>query len=184
MEDLELLEARFHRLKARDELHDEVAARRCCLLALQALREGSYGVGAVLLDEQSNIIAEGYNRVFSDGFHSARHAEMEALDDFELSCPYTADRSTLRLVVSLEPCPMCFSRLLFSGIGEVRFLVADPDGGMATRCGHLPPTWRNLALLQSQRVAHCSEGLKRLAADLARANLPELRRQLMQHIRG
>ncbi len=184
MDDLEQLEDRFHSLKPKDELHDEVAARRACLLALQALREGSYGVGAVIVDGENNILAEGYTRVFSNGFHTARHAEMEALDELERNCPYISNRSELKLLVTLEPCPMCFSRSLLSGIGEVRFLCADPDGGMANRCGHLPPTWRNLSQLQQQRPAHCSEPLKALARDLAQANLPQLRQQLMLHIRG
>jgi len=184
MDDLKQLEDRFHSMRPNDDYHDEANARRACLLALQALREGSYGVGAVICDADNNIVAEGYNRVFSSGFHTARHAEMEAMDELERNCPYISDRSNLKLLVTLEPCPMCFSRSLLSGIGEVRFLCADPDGGMANRCGHLPPAWRNLSQLQKQRPAHCSDALKQLAKDMALANLPQLREQLMLHIRG
>ena len=55
------------------------------------------------------------------------------------------DRNTLTLYVSLQPCMMCFARILLSGIPRVRYLARDRDGGFPGRHIKLPPVWANLA---------------------------------------
>ena len=41
------------------------------------------------------------------------------------------DRGHLTLYVSLEPCLMCYGRILLAGITRVRYLARDRDGGFA-----------------------------------------------------
>src|SRR5690606_41105847 len=55
------------------------------------------------------------------------------------------DRRGLTLYVSLEPCLLCYGRILLAGITRVRYLARDRDGGFALRHGRLPAAWANLA---------------------------------------
>lgn len=169
--------------RADEKRRDEIPGYRCCELALEALRDGCYGVGAVLVDEGGHIIAEARNEVFRNGFHSDRHAEMVAVDDFEKQFPFYGDRGGLTMVVSLEPCPMCFTRLLLAGIGRLIYLAEDRQGGMAHRLKKMPEVWRNLAGLQNSEKADASPTLVALAARLARFELDEKRRKLLKVIR-
>ncbi|MDI3325619.1 nucleoside deaminase [Pontibacterium granulatum] len=163
---------------------DEQIGRRCCFLALEALRNDCYGIGAVLIDGNGDILAEGYNRVFEENYRAAAHAEMELLDEFEQRFPDYGDRSGLTMIVSLEPCPMCFTRILASGIGRVRYLAADADGGMIHKVRHLPAAWKNLASVGDYRVADASHALRDFAAKLAESGLSDKRKRLISQIRG
>lgn len=182
--DIQLLNAEFEALQPSLEHRDERMGRRCCLLALEAARLGSYGVGAVLSDAQGDIIAEGYNRVFESGYRAAAHAEMECLNTFEQRYPNYGDRSGLTLTVLLEPCPMCLSRILLTGIGRVSFLCTDHDGGMAHSVRHMPAAWRELASLADIQEADVSLSLREFAAKLSKSSLSEHRKRLISQIRG
>lgn len=182
--DIQPLQTEYEALVVGNGHRDEQIGRRCCVLAIEALRNHSYGIGAVLSDDHGDILVEGYNRVFEQHFRAAAHAEMELLDAFETQYPNYGDRSELTLVVSLEPCPMCFARILASGIGRVRYLAKDNDGGMAHRVRHLPAAWRNLASLGDYGAADVSRPLREFAAKLAEFALFEKRKRLIQQIRG
>lgn len=173
------LERRVSHYTINPEYRDEEVGLRCCQLALQAVKSGNYGVAAVLLDQTGDILVEAYNQVFSEQFCSAEHAEMRVIDVYEADYrdQYPADQ--LKLLVSLEPCPMCLSRLLLSGIGLIKYMVEDPAGGMVNRINDMPPAWRNLASLQSFYHAHISDELRRLAYDLSQYELGYLRDKLM-----
>lgn len=178
------LSAQFTALQPVAGHADEAMGRRCCQLALEALRSGSYGVGAVLQDAHGEILAEGCNQVFAQDYRPAAHAEMQCLDAFEAQHPGYGDRRALTLTVLLEPCPMCLARILLSGIGRLRWLCADPDGGMAQRLRQLPPAWRNLAGLADLRPADVSPPLRAFASQLASRGAAERRRRVMAAIRG
>ncbi len=164
----------------------------CCRLALDALEQGNYGVGAILTDPQGGVVAQSENRVFSSGhndrdqscraYNSSAHAEMLLIDQLEKSqIPYPPEQLTM--LVTLEPCPMCLGRLLLSGIGSVRYIVRDPEGGMLSHIDKLPPAWRNLSQLQNHYQAHVSEPVRQLAMDIGAANLAALRHKLLKQIR-
>lgn len=166
------------------DCQDERLGYRCCELALTALKNGCYGVGAVLFDQQGEILVEGRNEVFQHGFFSDRHAEMVVLNRFEEQFPAYGDRSQLTMLVSLEPCPMCFTRLLVAGIGRVIYLAEDHDGGMVHRLKQMPDVWRNLAQLQTRHRADVASSLSSLAARLAGCQLDQLRHKLLKAIRN
>ena len=174
-DDLDLLRERLTGVTPNNARRDDAVALRCCELALEALEDGCYGIGAVLVDDAGEVLAEGRNRVFSQGFHSGAHAEMLTLDQLETQRPDFRGRREARLVVSLEPCAMCLGRLLLSGIGEVRFVAEDPDGGMVHRVSRLSPVWRNLASLQRQLPADVSWPVRELASRLAASHMDRLR---------
>ena len=183
MENLMELRAALANYQANENYPDDRLAIRCCELACESLVKGSYGVGAILVDRNKNVLAEAGNEVFIDGFHSDRHAEMVVLDLFEERYPNYGDRSGLTMMVSLEPCPMCFTRLLIAGIGRIAYLAADNDGGMLQRIAQMPPAWLNLASLQEQEIARASGFLAELASQLATCSLKTLRHHLLKTIR-
>lgn len=123
---------------------DDTWARLCCEQALLAIEDGCYAVGALLVDEAGELLCSGRNQVFASAYASAAHAEMQVLDQLEREHAQVTRRG-LTLYVSLEPCLMCYGRILLAGITRVRYLARDRDGGFALRHGHLPPAWANLA---------------------------------------
>jgi diaminohydroxyphosphoribosylaminopyrimidine deaminase/5-amino-6-(5-phosphoribosylamino)uracil reductase len=83
-------------------------------------------VGAVVLDEQGNLVGEGYHRAFGGA-----HAEIHALDQASLG----AQGGTL--YVNLEPCchsgktPPCTDAIIKSGIKHVVVAMKDPNPKVA-----------------------------------------------------
>ena len=184
MNSLQELNRTLAEYRVDDNFQDDRLGYRCCELAMEALNDKCYGVGAVLFDSGNNILSEGRNEVFLNGFHSGRHAEMIALDNFEKRFPTYTDRCRLTLIVSLEPCPMCFTRTLFAGIGHLVYLAEDPNGGMVRRLTKMPAVWRNLARLQHSRQADVSPVLSQLASQIGKFELAEKRRKLLKTIRA
>jgi tRNA(adenine34) deaminase len=160
---------------------DDRMGERVCMEALEAVREGNYGVGAVLADESGAVLVRTHNQVFEPAFRSDGHAEMVAVSLLEEQHPEIPPAS-LTLYVSLEPCPMCMARLKLAGIGKVRFLSPDPAGGMVHRHQSMPPIWRLLNPGQDFAPADVSPGLRRLAGRIFQVNLRALRRRLVERI--
>lgn len=158
-------------------------ALRCCERALLTLQAGNYGVSALLLDAEGECLFEAENRVFSQGFTPAAHAEMRLLDQYQAAQPTTVPPEQLTLLTLLEPCPMCFSRILLTGIGRVKYLVADTEGGCAAHPSRLPPAWQNLSGLCSVEQVKLPDPLFQLASNIAFAHQQELRRKLLCAIR-
>ncbi|WP_375058284.1 deaminase [Zobellella sp. DQSA1] len=160
------------------ETEDDGPALALLADALTAGERGDYPVAAWLTDASGRIWAKGQNRVFSGGFCSAAHAEMQALDVLEAR----SDRPPpplLRLWVSLEPCPMCLTRALYAGVGEIVYLVEDEAGGMVHRRDQLPPALLELVRRVRCRPARLSWAVARFAGELARASRAELRAALL-----
>ena len=162
---------------------DDAAARPVLDEAVKSLAGGNYGVGAVILDQQGRLVLATGSRLARPRFRSDGHAEMMALGQLEAEHPALVP-STLTLVVSLEPCPMCLARIKLSGIGRVRYLADDFDGGMVHLAGRLPPIFRMLHPEQDIRRANASPEARKLARDLFACNLESLRRALLARARG
>lgn len=75
--------------------------------------------GAVIVDNNGNIIANGNNRVLKDKDPTA-HAEIVAI---RKACKdlNTIDLSGCVLYTSCEPCPMCLSAVIWANIKKVYF---------------------------------------------------------------
>ncbi|MBB4824831.1 tRNA(adenine34) deaminase [Sporosarcina luteola] len=96
--------------------------------AEQALKENTYPVGAVLVDEQFNLVAIGRNRVHSAQDTTA-HAEIDAIRNAgEAIFDAKIRQKTFTLYSTLEPCPMCTGGILFSKIKRVVWLLNDEMG--------------------------------------------------------
>lgn len=141
---------------------------------LDSLKEGSGGIGACLVDSATGTVIEyGRNRQYATYFRSDLHGEMDLLNRYEERMKKSTrtgvnprECNNLVLVSSMEPCPMCLTRIINSGIKTVLYVTEDKEGGMVTRIDHLPPFWREFAADREFRKADCSPELQQIAQDL------------------
>lgn len=112
--------------------HLESAMQRSLELALLGPAWGvNPQVGAVILDQEGRIVAEGYHKG-----SGTPHAEVMAIEDLKRSIPYpfTAGYTA---VVTLEPCNHfgktgpCAQALIDAGISRVVFPIKDPGNESA-----------------------------------------------------
>ncbi|WP_156043211.1 nucleoside deaminase [Paenibacillus sp. UNC451MF] len=87
------------------------------LEAEQAKDEGTYPIGAVIVDSEGTIISRGRNRVFSSCDTTA-HAEVDAIRRAGSSMVDIENKKFLKknytLYTTCEPCPMCSCTILLS----------------------------------------------------------------------
>jgi tRNA(adenine34) deaminase len=108
---------------------DDLAMQRALVLAAEAAAASEIPVGAVVLDPDGRIIAEGRN-TREETHDPTGHAEIEALRRAASSVgSWNLDGHTL--VVTLEPCIMCAGAILQSRIGRVVFGAWDDKAGAA-----------------------------------------------------
>ena len=176
---LQDLEARLACEAAERTPHqDQPLGLVACQEALTAARRGNYGVGAVLVDPYGTVVAQGQNAVFYPRFRSDFHAEMVVMNAFEERYPEVDTMRGYTLLCSLEPCPMCFARLLAAGVQTVKFLAQDALGGMVRHRHHLPTAWQRLGQRQEIGQADVSASLKQFALDVFLLNLEVCRQKL------
>ncbi|HHT7858703.1 tRNA adenosine(34) deaminase TadA [Pasteurella multocida] len=106
---------------------DEKWMRHALHLADKAEQLGEIPVGAVLVDEQGNLLGEGWNLSISESDPTA-HAEIVALrQGGQRLQNYRLLNTTL--YVTLEPCTMCAGAILHSRIKRLVFGAADYKTG-------------------------------------------------------
>lgn len=100
-------------------------------LAQKASEHGEVPVGCVIV-RNNEIVSEAYNEVEKKGVVSA-HAEMIAIEkaSMKINNKYLHGCT---LYVTLEPCAMCASALVWSKIDRIVFGAMDPKAGA---CGTL-----------------------------------------------
>lgn len=147
--------------------------------AMIAAKEGNLGVGAVIVDANGQIVSRGHNRTFYPYFRSDLHAEMDAMTSFEDRFKHVTNMRDYTLFSSLEPCPMCTTRLITSGIGKVFYVARDADAGMANNLGCLGPVWSKLAEKQMFSKADCSQEATNLAFQFFLATIDGYLKKLM-----
>jgi tRNA(adenine34) deaminase len=100
---------------------------RALAQARLAADSGEVPVGAVVVDQQGNILAEAGNNCVAASDPSG-HAEMHALRKAALQVGnYRLPGTTV--YVTLEPCPMCAALLVHARIDRLVYGAADPKGG-------------------------------------------------------
>ncbi|MGK7891600.1 MAG: tRNA adenosine(34) deaminase TadA [Leptolyngbyaceae cyanobacterium] len=100
---------------------------RAIALADAAGNAGEVPVGAVVVDDQNQLIAEAENRKERDHDPTA-HAEVLALRAAGRSlCQWRLNQCIL--YVTLEPCPMCAGAIIQSRVGTVVYGTDDPKTG-------------------------------------------------------
>jgi len=146
---------------------DDKYAKASSLQALKSVQEGGYGIGAILIDSNGNILEAAHNKQLQ--LHrSDLHGEMSLLTQFEQK-KYAAKymnayvyKPGLMVFSSAEPCPMCFIRLATVGVNTV-YCTPGPDDGMVNRVSCLPPSWADLAAKHSFKKGNCSPVMQKIA---------------------
>lgn len=110
----------------------------CVEEAWRSFTAGAIPVGAVVTDEQGQIVARGRNGVGADsgplGDHPIAHAELNAL--------FATDGGQLgrggALYTLLEPCPACLGGFYMSGLRRLHVAAHDPLAGSLGLLGATP----------------------------------------------
>ncbi len=144
-----------------------------CVLALASLCCGNFGIGALIVDDEGRVYAQGHNEICAPRFRSDAHAEMVVISDFETQWP-NVRKTGLSLYTSLEPCPMCYTRILISGLSQVFYVADDAAGGMVRRRHLMPDYWRAMEDRCRFSRAAVREPLRALATDILNYNLDDL----------
>ena len=106
---------------------DRECMARALDLARKAAQAGEVPVGAVLVDETGEVLAEASNQSITQNDPTA-HAEMLCLRaGAQRVGNYRLTNCTL--YVSLEPCPMCAGAVVWARLGRVVFGAPDPKVG-------------------------------------------------------
>ncbi len=92
----------------------------------RAAKSGDVPVGAVIVDQDGDLLSEGRNRREVSGDPTA-HAEIDALRRAAIRTGHWRIEGTL--YVTLEPCLMCAGALINSRIRRVVYGALDPKAG-------------------------------------------------------
>ena len=173
---MDAIDARIERLQPDPAFKDDAYGLIVIRQALASIKEGSGGIGACLVDETTGtVVATGRNRQYKPYFRSDLHAEMDLLtryEDWLRKKGGPGSKIDLRacknivLISSVEPCPMCLTRMINAGIKKMLYVIPDEIGGMVGRMDQLPPFWKKRARQCDYRQAVCSPEIQRVAYDL------------------
>ena len=148
---------------------DDIFSLTAVMEAYEGLISGNFGVGAVLVNKHSGkVLLKAHNSVFTPFFRSDMHAEMILLTEYENLMRGTSGEiyQDVILYTSLEPCPMCLTRILISGISEINFIASDYIAGMVSASDRFPPIWQDLMIGKTIKNANCSPILKELSFNI------------------
>ncbi len=112
------------------------AMEQALALASAAAAAGEVPVGAVLVDQAGEVVADAHNRVEELGDATA-HAEMLVLSEAARARGQWRLEG-LTLVVTLEPCAMCAMAAVWSRIDRIVYGAADPKAGAAWSLYNIP----------------------------------------------
>ncbi|MBM3894250.1 nucleoside deaminase [Candidatus Dependentiae bacterium] len=138
----------------------EYFMQEALLLAQKALDAGEIPVGAVVVDENGEIIGRGFNLVETN--HSqTEHAEMIAIKQ---AAQYKKDWRLEKcwLYVTLEPCLMCLGAISHSRFEGVAFGARSPEFGGLKMLDPEQKSYflKNLMLFRDLKEDECAGMLK------------------------
>jgi tRNA(Arg) A34 adenosine deaminase TadA len=92
-------------------------------VARRARAHGNHPFGAVLADEQGNVLLEAENTVITDN-DCTGHAELNLMRLASRQYNFE-DLSRCTLYASTEPCPMCSGAIFWGGVGRVVYALSE-----------------------------------------------------------
>ncbi len=134
---------------------------RALAVASIAGNEGDVPVGAIVVDEEGNIIAQASNRKERDRDPTA-HAEILALRAAGRALG-TWHLNNCTLYVTLEPCPMCAGAIIQARISLLVYGADDPKTGAirtVVNLPHSPCSNHSLTVLAGINESACRQQLK------------------------
>lgn len=125
-------------------LYDEEMMLLAIAEAKKAAALGEVPVGAVVIDENGDVIGRGHN-VRESERRPTGHAEILAIEE-AAATKKSWRLSDCTLYVTLEPCPMCAGAVIQSRLKRVVYGAFDENGGACAsvtalfeeRFGHKP----------------------------------------------
>jgi len=105
-------------------------------LAQTAFESDEVPVGAVIVDSQGKLIAQGANRKEKSQNPTA-HAEIIAITQASQNLG-TWRLNNCTLYVTLEPCPMCTGAIIQARLGFLVYALDDPKTGAVRSVINLP----------------------------------------------
>jgi tRNA(adenine34) deaminase len=137
---------------------DEYYMGKALQEARRALGAGEVPVGAVLVDENGEVLAHAHNFPISLKDPTA-HAEILALRQAaEILGNYRLPGTTL--YVTMEPCLMCTGALIYARVKRLVFGASDPKAGACVSLYRIPEDPRlnhRLEVKGYVREAECRE---------------------------
>ena len=130
-------------------------------LAQSAGYAGEVPVGAVIIDQNGNLIASGENRRERDKDPTA-HAEMLALRSAGLALQNWHLNQCI-LYVTLEPCPMCAGAIVQARLGLLVYGADDPKTGAIRTVTNIPDSacsYHRLSVLGGILETSCRQQLQ------------------------
>ena len=118
-------------------------------LAWESFKRNTIPIGAVIVNEEGNIISRGRNRIFDETSNNPlagrnmAHAEMTAMINLKEKEPPNIKKYTL--YTTMEPCPMCFGTMVMMGIRKLRYVARDGFAG-ATELNY------NMEYIKSKKI--------------------------------
>ncbi|MCB1193315.1 MAG: nucleoside deaminase [Leptospiraceae bacterium] len=192
--EIQSLKSRLDKVIVSSTNSEDAYIKQTVKLAIESASNLNYGVGAILVDKGGDVVSRGQNQVFYPYFQSGLHAEMDALNQFEEKIRgERVDLKDYTIYTSLEPCPMCMSRILMAGVGFTVYAADDDLGGMVhiieaylkskkelkkqgfDNIGVLPDVWEQFYIKQSFRKADCDLELQKLAIEAFLLNIQQIR---------
>ncbi len=147
--------------------------------AYNAYMKGNFGISCLIYREEQ-IIAHGQNRMIFPHFSSVLHAEMDAINTLEMENTKLENVSNLKLYSSLEPCPMCLSRIINSGITEIYYIADDKKGGGVEYLKQMPSVWQELGAKLNITKMDLPEEFEKLAKNLAFVNAEKIHKVILR----
>jgi tRNA(Arg) A34 adenosine deaminase TadA len=92
-------------------------------VARRARDHGNHPFGAVLADEQGNVLLEAENIVITNN-DCTGHAELNLMRVASQQYPFEV-LSRCTLYSSTEPCPMCAGSIFWGGVGRVAYALSE-----------------------------------------------------------
>ncbi len=107
------------------------------------LDTGEFPVGCVLVC-RDQIVAKGFRKNSTSNHNEIDHAEIVALRDL-IGRQVVSDLSEVILYSTMEPCLMCFSTLILSGVRTIVYGYEDAmGGGTRLKLDQLPPLYSTM----------------------------------------
>lgn len=113
---------------SQDSIKHEYFMRMAIEQARIAAQNSEVPIGAIIVDDEGELIATGFNQPIM-GHDPSAHAEIIALRNAAKKLENYRLKPNLTLYVTLEPCTMCAGAISFARVKNLVFGAYDKKGG-------------------------------------------------------
>ncbi len=124
-------------------MDDDHFMKRALELAEEALEQGEFPVGCVMVHREKILVTGARKGTAGDVRNELDHAEMVALRRLiDLGDPI--EHGNVTVFCTMEPCLMCYAALILAGIGKIVYAYEDVmGGGSGCELSLLKPLYKN-----------------------------------------